>query len=223
MRLGNFTPNAVSASGFVCLSEAEGSAESANEFKEQRPERLIQALGWGAMAMAYIPSIAILLESVTPLPITAAIEQSLGSICHHQPERTIILNAPWTVCARCSGLYCGWLLAVLCLWRMPSLSIRCPSGWFRGVLKTLFATFVFGVGAAALEAWEWIAVANWPRFILGIPLGLFPAFSLLAVGSTLATHPVRHRLMKGGTMRMRFCQHRWNEDAQDLPTNSQDV
>ncbi len=147
--------------------------------------------GIAVLLIVLIPAFFILLEIVTPWPVTKLVESVCGPICHHIPDRTINLHHAMPVCARCAGLYCGWLLAATAFHRIPDLSFVLAEGNTRGVLVGLFLLFSASVLEAGLEAIGWVTLANWSRLVIGLPLGLFPAFVLLLGAKTLLSEAQR--------------------------------
>jgi len=51
--------------------------------------------------------------------------------------------------------------------------------------------FAVAVSEAGLEAIRYVELANWPRFLFGLPLGLFPASVLLFGVKTLLVEAQR--------------------------------
>jgi uncharacterized membrane protein len=64
-----------------------------------------------------LPWLPPLVGRVLPTPFTHAIELAFAALCHHVPERTLVMHAqPMCVCSRCAGLYAGIALAALGSW-----------------------------------------------------------------------------------------------------------
>jgi uncharacterized membrane protein len=64
-----------------------------------------------------LPWLSALGDRVLPTPLTRAIELAFSALCHHVPERTLVIHAQaMCVCSRCAGLYAGIALAALGFW-----------------------------------------------------------------------------------------------------------
>jgi uncharacterized membrane protein len=64
-----------------------------------------------------LPWVSALGGRVLPAPLMRAIELAFAALCHHVPERTLVMHAqPMCVCSRCAGLYAGIALAALSSW-----------------------------------------------------------------------------------------------------------
>ncbi len=94
-------------------------------------------------------------------------------ICHQRPERSFVLwQTQMPVCARCTGIYVGALLATVALWQADRLAGR------RAVATPLASDVVrccTGAHAALTLAWEWTTgtvPSNAWRAAAGVPLGL---------------------------------------------------
>lgn len=135
-----------------------------------------------------VPAVLVLVETVGWLkdtsPIVAPVEHLLGPICHHIPERTLVIGRPLPVCARCTGLYAGWVIgAPVAGWLATRVS-RLGRG-----LVVLGGLFVVGVVEAVIERLGLIAVSNAARAVLGLPLGLAPSIVVGVGGLILARQP----------------------------------
>lgn len=59
-------------------------------------------------------SAAILLEFLGIIHVVHFLESAGGSLCHHQATRCFGgLDGTWVVCARCSGMYFGWIMKLI--------------------------------------------------------------------------------------------------------------
>ncbi len=131
-----------------------------------------------ALIVAEIGALALLHRSV----ITPFVECVVGPICHHIPSRTLSLPSIGLlpVCARCTGLYTGWITAF-------------PVGFFAGralyrsngsprlckLLGVVFGLTLTAAIAASLEALGLLHTANITRLFLGFPLGFGPGLILI--------------------------------------------
>jgi uncharacterized membrane protein len=125
-------------------------------------------------------SAAILLEFFDVMRVVRILESSGGSICHHQEARCFDgANGPWVVCARCSGMYFGWMGTMVLAPILQSRLVhsRC--------LRFVTSLFLFAVISALLERCGVFASSNSARAILGIPLGIFPSLTILYVTDRL--------------------------------------
>lgn len=108
------------------------------------------------------------------------IEEYLGPICHHIPERTMSAGSlPLPVCARCTGLYGGWLVGVV-LGLLPGLLrwLGAPQ-LMRRLAIALLIIVSLGVVQATLESLRLVSTGNTMRLMLGTPLGLGPAIVIV--------------------------------------------
>lgn len=107
----------------------------------------------------------------TGLSIIPAAERLVGPLCHHDPERTpSLFGTRLGVCARCSGIWVGWLSTAILVrgqtGSRPAGRRRCT--FFSAVL----AGAVLGLIAALAESSGWIESSNSMRFVMGWPLGV---------------------------------------------------
>ena len=103
------------------------------------------------------------------------LEGWIGPICHHMPERTLSLRGALPVCARCSGLYLGLILAVFIAAFLCPVSSSRESLMTRRVLVSCVILFVFSVLEAIGESLNVFHTSNHARLLVGVPLGLVPA------------------------------------------------
>ncbi len=61
-----------------------------------------------------------------PTAVVGAIDLAFAPLCHHAPERTLVLlGQPMCVCSRCAGIYAGIAIAAL-VGARAALSVRAP-------------------------------------------------------------------------------------------------
>jgi len=97
------------------------------------------ALGGAALLAGLLGWYALIVLPALPAFRGGALELfaalALGPICHRLPERSLwLMGAPLGVCARCSAIYFGFGLGVLCAWRAGAG--RAARGWLIGVVPT---------------------------------------------------------------------------------------
>jgi uncharacterized membrane protein len=64
-----------------------------------------------------VPWLRALANRELPMPVKLAIDQAFSTLCHHLPDRTLVLRGEaMCVCSRCAGLYAGLVLAALFCW-----------------------------------------------------------------------------------------------------------
>ena len=86
------------------------------------------------VGMRWVVSAAILLDFSGVLNVGEFLELGGGTLCHHEQTRCFIdSEGPWAVCARCSEMYLGWILAMML-----------GSGWFRMEACNDIVGVVFG-------------------------------------------------------------------------------
>jgi uncharacterized membrane protein len=72
-----------------------------------------------------LPWIRGLVDPELPTSVTRAIDLAFSGLCHHAPERTLLLRgAAMCVCSRCAGVYLGILIAALWPWRASTTRMR---------------------------------------------------------------------------------------------------
>jgi len=115
------------------------------------------------------PSLALAAASAASVAMPG-LRPHLGYFCHQIVERTFCPHGtPMGLCARCTGVYLG----VAAAWAGLRWLKRHPAA-----LRVLEpASYAIGALSVSLYA-AGIDVANWPRFGLGISLGLAGAFAL---------------------------------------------
>jgi surface antigen/uncharacterized membrane protein len=118
--------------------------------------------------------------------VVSMIERFVGQICHHFPARTLEFPAGIQppVCARCAGMYIGWMCGAVLGFRIGNLKRATDGDWLRKWLFWLAVPCFVGVMeplAERIYSWQ---TTNSVRFAFGVPLGLFPAF-LFSVASIL--------------------------------------
>jgi len=118
--------------------------------------------------------------------VTPMVEALVGPICHHLPSRTVTLHEPLPVCARCTGLYTGWILT------LPLATAVLRQRSFNGIggqsllvsAVSLLGLFGVAVLEATLEAAGMLSTPNATRLFYGLPLGFTPA-TILILGAKL--------------------------------------
>lgn len=130
-----------------------------------------------ALSLAIIWEFARIRVTVAP-SFVPLLETIVGPICHHLPDRTLsFANAPFVVCARCSGVWIGWL-AALPLAFLIRASAR-PSAALHLALLGLGLGSAAALTLAALETLDQVATSNQLRLLLGTPLGAAGGLALL--------------------------------------------
>jgi uncharacterized membrane protein len=100
-------------------------------------------------------------------------------VCHQMPDRSFVLAGyPLAVCARCFGIYAGFLGGTLFYPFVRGLSsVRLPRR-----LSFLAVSIPIGIDAAANALGLW-NTPNLARFLLGLPWGgVLPFYLLTALG-----------------------------------------
>jgi len=117
--------------------------------------------------------------------LVPVLESCIGPICHHQLTRTIGVRSGFylPVCARCTGLYLGWLAGTV-LGAVVGAQAGASRRKLRGVVLLVSAMFATCVVEAVAERLGVVTTTNVQRLSFGLGLGLFPA-TVLAVGSVL--------------------------------------
>jgi uncharacterized membrane protein len=144
--------------------------------------QLLRALAVVVLGIAVAPAVPIVVEAIAfwaghPF-LVSAWEAVSGPICHHWEWRTLHLDGrAYPVCARCTGLYLGYVagLPVLVL----GVVARDPK-WLWRAMVLLAAIWLFGFLAALGEKIDLFRTANLTRVGLGVALGL-PASAMLAL------------------------------------------
>lgn len=99
-----------------------------------------------------------------PSILSFAIEMGFSGICHQMPERSFCLwGHPLAVCARCMGIYAGFLFAVLLF---PFIYSRLTT---KMVLVGSFFPSFFEFSITHGMGWN---SSNLLRCLVGIPLGI---------------------------------------------------
>lgn len=115
------------------------------------------------------PSIALAASSAAA-SLYPPLRPHLAAFCHQIEARSFCPDGrPMGLCARCTGIYLG----VGAAWLGLNWLDRHPA-----VLRVLEPA-AYGIGALSIALYfAGIEVANWPRFGLGLSLGLAGAFAL---------------------------------------------
>ena len=116
---------------------------------------------------------------------SALVYLAAGRVCHQNPARSFHTGeTPWTVCARCAGLYLAAPFgAVLALRRRGGLTRR----------QAMSVLSAFGAPTAITFAAEHLAglpMTNGARFVAAWPLGAATAWIIIATVRTTASHRV---------------------------------
>ena len=131
-------------------------------------------------AVQWIVPGVIILNSTGIFDVVGFLESGGGKICHHISSRCFFHDGvPWSVCARCSGMYAGWLIIVA----LGSIAPNSCLG-FRS-LCWIFLVFVAAVLLVFVERIGLIITTNNLRAVLGLPLGIFPSCLLILATSRL--------------------------------------
>ncbi len=110
-----------------------------------------------------------------------ALEGVLGPLCHHLADRTLFFHdTAFPVCARCTGIWAGWILAALVWFSTASWTRSGRATSEHIMLITLSGLFLVGVTLAIFETAGSFSLGNLERAGLGVPLGLFAGWLLLA-------------------------------------------
>ena len=146
--------------------------------------RSTQSLLGGVSAAAYVAVALWVLWETRRVHIRPSLSDercgkaAAGPICHHLQERTLGTGGRYfPVCARCAGIWIGWLLASVLWWsfRVTSQNAR----WLAPRQLALMAACLGAVLLAVAELGGWLQTNNATRAVLGIPLGLFAGWLLL--------------------------------------------
>ena len=135
------------------------------------PILLTLACAAGAVALALAPPV---LHAAGFEAAAGIAHAALAPLCHQDPARSLHLaGSPLGVCARCFGLYAGFLLAGLAaavplLRARPEVALRFPS---RAVLAFAALPMAVQWGFARLPGMPWWLDANAPRLLTGAVLG----------------------------------------------------
>lgn len=149
------------------------------------PRLFAPVLGSLAAGLYLLVAAAITWEAFAVFSGTAnsfvpALERLLGPLCHHLPGRTLSFNhSLLPVCARCTGIWSGWILAGL-LWLLTVNRVRIGrTSAEAAILITLVGLFLAGATLAIFETAGSLSPGNMARAGLGVPLGLFAGWLLL--------------------------------------------
>lgn len=118
--------------------------------------------------------------------LLAQAEAFAGPLCHHVSARAwSLFGEPFPVCARCSGIWFGWISSA------PGLLffLRAkPSERSRRNARRLISTLFFLCCLLALaEAVRLISMPNAARTALGFPIGLATGLALLSFNGSPAS------------------------------------
>jgi len=109
--------------------------------------------------------------------MAAAVPYAIGAVvCHQRPARSFDLwSRQLPVCARCTGIYAGAALAVLC----ASAIVTKWRGAFSNA-RTLLIVAALPTFATLVYEWSAAVPQNAVRAIAGVPLGAAVALVILA-------------------------------------------
>jgi len=104
-------------------------------------------------------------------PAGSFLRMAYSPACHQMPERCLDLGfGPWTVCARCAGLYAGGLAGLL-LGVLTGLRIRPSLGLIVVALIPTLVDFILAfTGLPSLPNWPRFLIALAPGFLVGLLL-----------------------------------------------------
>jgi len=89
---------------------------------------------------------------------------AFSPLCHQEPARSFQVDGhPMAVCARCTGIYLGFLLGLITV--MLFRIHRPPTG------RMIAGCFVPSALFMALTATRWVPDLSWLRALAGAPLG----------------------------------------------------
>jgi len=131
------------------------------------------------MALAACAWLALIVFApLLPVPFAAAAYMAGSLVCHQLPERSFHIGAAQLpVCARCLGIYAGFLACLLIKFRVSSSRLA----------------LLAGAGPTALTlALEWLGMwepSNLARALAGVPLGAVVAFVVIDAVAKLHYEP----------------------------------
>ena len=115
--------------------------------------------------------------------VAASLYQAFSHVCHQQPERSFfVAGLPLAVCARCTGLYAGFVIATLLYPLLTSLRRTNPPARKWLFIGTAPLAIDFGLGL--LGIWENIHSS---RFFTGALFGAVVVFYLMPALAELST------------------------------------
>jgi uncharacterized membrane protein len=120
------------------------------------------------LVVAAAPVAAPLLAGSHPLA-ALLIRDFFSRLCHQDPARSFVVDgSPVAVCVRCLGIYCGAVVGVF---------LRAGKAFAGRLLAIALLLNVLDVLAGMLP---WHGNLPWPRFLLGLLLGMGAGALLLA-------------------------------------------
>jgi len=131
------------------------------------------------MALAASTWLALIVFApLLPVPLAAAAYLAGSLVCHQLPERSFHLGAAQLpVCARCLGIYAGFLACLLITFRIRGSRLAIIAG---------------AVPTAVTVAFEWLGLwepSNPARALAGVPLGAVVAFVVIDAVAKLHYEP----------------------------------
>ena len=152
----------------------------ANEYESQYPNGRRPRLAWLIVSGGAL--MALLLIVVAPLAaagnhnlLAFSIYRTFANVCHQLPERSFyIAGRQFAVCARCTGLYAGFTLAILFypLIRPIRTAVTPPRKWLFVAAVPLAVDFSLGF----LGIWE---NTHTSRLLSGLLLGAVSVFYIM--------------------------------------------
>ena len=134
---------------------------------DRRPLLMWTILLTGSLLLIALIVLAPIAHSSGQGIIGSILYQAFGYVCHQQPERSFfIAGLPLAVCARCTGLYAGFVLTTLLYPLFTSLRGSNPPE--RKWLFIAAAPLAIDFGLGFLGIWE---NTHWSRFLTGALLG----------------------------------------------------
>ncbi|SRR5216683_975928 len=151
-----------------------------DEYHSQHPNNRRVLLVWlivvaGALLMALLIVSAPLAASSNHNLVAATIYRTFSNLCHQLPERSFfIAGHQFAVCARCTGLYAGFTLAMLLypLVRPIRTAVTPPRKWLFVAATPLAVDFSLGF----LGIWE---NTHTSRLLSGLLLGSASVFYIM--------------------------------------------
>ena len=131
------------------------------------------------MALAACAWLALIVFApLLPVPLAAVAYLAGSLVCHQLPERSFHIGAAQLpVCARCLGIYSGFLACVLVKFQVPG---------------SRFAVVAGAAPTAVTVAFEWLGLwqpSNLARALAGVPLGAVVAFVVIDAVAKLHYEP----------------------------------
>jgi uncharacterized membrane protein len=122
----------------------------------------------------------------------SGIRTFFSPICHQDPSRSIcVAGKPLAVCARCAGIYLGFILAVAALWMFR----RRPGEISRPVMIGCLAPMALEAVSSKILG---LGTGQWIRAASGIPAGALAAWGVwIALTELFQTVNIQPLKLKG--------------------------